>query len=122
VKAIERALRSGESLLRAVAPPSGRKRLRETPAEPALVLVDALNDLADALSGQGEDLDALSRRALGVTGSGRGLPRAELARARRLGGARRARVGAGRRLLRAAGAALGGRADGRARLGDPHDG
>jgi ATP-dependent DNA helicase DinG len=30
------------------------------------VLVDALNDLADALHGEGEDLDALSRRALGI--------------------------------------------------------
>jgi ATP-dependent DNA helicase DinG len=63
---LDRVERSGERLLRAVAPPSGRKRLRETPAEPALVLVDALNDLADALHGEGEDLDALSRRALGV--------------------------------------------------------
>ena len=31
----ERVERSGERLLRAVAPPSGRKRLREVPAEPA---------------------------------------------------------------------------------------
>ena len=60
--------------------PSGRKRLRETPAEPALVLIDALNDLADALHGEGEDLDALSRRAIGVSGADRGLPRAERAR------------------------------------------
>jgi ATP-dependent DNA helicase DinG len=63
---LDRVERSGERLLRAVAPPSGRKRLRETPAEPALVLIDALSDLADALHGEGEDLDALSRRALGV--------------------------------------------------------
>jgi ATP-dependent DNA helicase DinG len=63
---VDRVERAGERLLRAVAPPAGRKRLRETPAEPALVLVDALHDLADALNGEGEDLDALSRRALGM--------------------------------------------------------
>jgi ATP-dependent DNA helicase DinG len=64
----DRVERSGERLLRAVAPASGRKRLREVPAEPALVLIDALGDLADVLQGQGEDLDALSRRALGAAG------------------------------------------------------
>ena len=63
---LDRVERSGDRLLRAVAPPSGRKRLRETPAEPALVLVDALHDLAAALHGEGEDLDGLSRRALGM--------------------------------------------------------
>jgi ATP-dependent DNA helicase DinG len=63
---VDRVERAGDRLLRAVAPPAGRKRLRETPAEPALVLVDALHDLADALNGQGEDLDGLSRRALGM--------------------------------------------------------
>ena len=64
---IDRVDRSGDRLLRAVAPPSaGRRRLREVPVEPALVLVDALRDLADALHGQSEDLDALSRRALGA--------------------------------------------------------
>ncbi|MFL5953717.1 MAG: ATP-dependent DNA helicase [Gaiellaceae bacterium] len=65
---VDRADRSCERLLRAVAPPSGRKRLREVPAEPSLVLIDALGDLADALAGQGEDLDALSRRALAMAG------------------------------------------------------
>jgi ATP-dependent DNA helicase DinG len=64
---LDRVERSGERLLRAVAPASGRKRLREVPAEPALVLVDALGDLATALSGQGEDLDGLARRALGLS-------------------------------------------------------
>jgi ATP-dependent DNA helicase DinG len=63
---IERVERAGERLLRAVAPPSGRRRLREMPAAVALVLVDALGDLAGALHGQGEDLDALGRRALGI--------------------------------------------------------
>jgi ATP-dependent DNA helicase DinG len=65
---VDRVERTGERLLRAVAPPSGRKRLREVPPEPALVLIDALGDLADALAGQGEDLDALSRRALAAAG------------------------------------------------------
>ncbi len=65
---LDRLERAGERLLRAVAPPAGRRRLRELPAEPALVLVDALGDLATALTGEGEELDALSRRALGVVG------------------------------------------------------
>jgi ATP-dependent DNA helicase DinG len=64
---LDRVERSSERLLRAVAPAAGRKRLREVPAEPALVLVDALGDLASALEGQGEDLDGLARRALGVS-------------------------------------------------------
>jgi ATP-dependent DNA helicase DinG len=65
---IDRVERTGEKLLRAVAPATGRKRLREVPPEPALVLIDALSDLSNALQGQGEDLDALSRRALAAAG------------------------------------------------------
>jgi ATP-dependent DNA helicase DinG len=64
----ERVERSGERLLRAVAPPSGRRRVRALPPEPALVLIDALGDLADFLHGQTEELDALSRRALATAG------------------------------------------------------
>jgi ATP-dependent DNA helicase DinG len=64
----ERVERSGDRLLRNVAPPSGRKRVRALAPEPALVLIDALGDLADALLGQGEALDALSRRALAAAG------------------------------------------------------
>jgi ATP-dependent DNA helicase DinG len=63
---LERVERTGERLLRAVAPPSGGRSLREVPAEHALVLIDALADLSTVLQGQGEDLDALSRRALGA--------------------------------------------------------
>ncbi|HEY5293928.1 MAG TPA: ATP-dependent DNA helicase [Gaiellaceae bacterium] len=63
---VDRVERSGDRLLRAVAPPAGRKRVREVPAEPALMLIDALGDLAGALQGQGEELDALARRALGL--------------------------------------------------------
>jgi ATP-dependent DNA helicase DinG len=65
---LDRVERTGERLLRAVAPPSGRRRLREAPAEPALVLIDALGDLAALLQGQSEDLEALSCRALGAAG------------------------------------------------------
>ena len=64
---IDRVERTGEKLLRAVAPAAGRKRLREVPAEAALVLIDALGDLSHSLQGQGEDLDALARRTLGVS-------------------------------------------------------
>jgi ATP-dependent DNA helicase DinG len=65
---VDRVERTGDKLLRALAPASGRKRLREVPVEPALVLIDALSDLSNALQGQGEDLDALSRRALAAAG------------------------------------------------------
>ncbi|HZP71942.1 MAG TPA: ATP-dependent DNA helicase [Gaiellaceae bacterium] len=65
---LDRVERAGERLLRAVAPAAGRRRLREVPAEPALVLIDALGDLATALHGQGEELDALGRRALAAAG------------------------------------------------------
>jgi ATP-dependent DNA helicase DinG len=64
---LDRVERTGERLLRAVAPPAGRRRLREVPAEPALVLIDALGDLAAALQGEGEELDLLARRAIGTS-------------------------------------------------------
>ena len=63
-RALDRIERAGDRLLRAVAPPAGRRRLREPPAEELLLLVDALAVLANELNGQGEDLDGLSRRAL----------------------------------------------------------
>jgi len=65
---LDRVERAGERLLRAVAPASGRRRVRELPPEAALVLVDALGDLALALQGEGEELDALARRSLAVAG------------------------------------------------------
>ena len=65
-RALDRVERAGDRLLRAVAPPAGRRRLREPPVEAALVLVDALAALADELHGRGEELDQLSRRTLGV--------------------------------------------------------
>src|SRR4051794_25927017 len=63
---LDRVDRTGERFLKAVAPAAGRRRLREVPPEPALVLMDALGDLSTALHGQTEELDALSRRALGL--------------------------------------------------------
>jgi ATP-dependent DNA helicase DinG len=62
--ALERVDRAADRLLRAVAPESGRRRLREPPLEPGLVLVDAFAVLAEALQGQGEELDALAKRSL----------------------------------------------------------
>ncbi len=64
--ALDRIAHAGDRLLRAVAPPSGRRRLREIPVESALVLVDALAALASALEGRAEGLDQLSRRTLGI--------------------------------------------------------
>jgi ATP-dependent DNA helicase DinG len=63
-RALDRIDRAGERLLRAVAPPVGRRRLRDPPAEPVALLAAALAALADELHGSSEDLDALSRRAL----------------------------------------------------------
>src|SRR5205814_6233537 len=45
---------------------AGRRRLREPPVEPALLLLSALQELADELHGRGEDLDLLSRRAIAL--------------------------------------------------------
>jgi ATP-dependent DNA helicase DinG len=63
---LDRIERAGERLLADVCPPSGRRRLREPPGAELTLLVDALGSLAEALQGRGEDLDALSRRTLGV--------------------------------------------------------
>ncbi|HZQ04839.1 MAG TPA: ATP-dependent DNA helicase [Gaiellaceae bacterium] len=65
-RALDRVGRAGERLLGAVAPPSGRRRLREPPARELALLQEALGALADELQGQGEDLDALARRTLAV--------------------------------------------------------
>src|SRR5581483_869377 len=65
-RALDRLDRAGERLLRAVAPPTGRRRLREPPADELARLQHALTSLAEELHGHGEDLDALPRRTLGV--------------------------------------------------------
>jgi ATP-dependent DNA helicase DinG len=62
--ALDRVERAAERLLRTVAPASGRKRLREPPLEPGLVLVDALASLGEALKGQKDELDDLAKRSL----------------------------------------------------------
>src|SRR5439155_6630133 len=63
-RALDRVERAGERLLRAVAPPAGRRRLREPPAKELGLLVEGLTSLAGELHGRGEELDVLSRRAL----------------------------------------------------------
>jgi len=65
---LERVIRAGERLLEPVAPANGRRRVRAVPVEAALVLVDALGELADALQGGGEEHDALGRRSLALAG------------------------------------------------------
>jgi ATP-dependent DNA helicase DinG len=65
-RTLDRVELAGERLLAAVAPPTGRRRLREPPPDEVAQLAAALGGLADELHGRGEDLDALSRRALVV--------------------------------------------------------
>ncbi len=65
-RSLDRVERCGDRLLQAVAPPSGRRRLREPPVRELLALIDALTGLADDLHGRGEELDLVSRRALAV--------------------------------------------------------
>jgi ATP-dependent DNA helicase DinG len=50
-------------LLREVSPASGRRRIREVPAEPAERLATRLAELAAALDGGGDELDAVAERA-----------------------------------------------------------
>jgi ATP-dependent DNA helicase DinG len=59
----ERLESAVEALLRQVAPASGRRRVRELPAEHGLVLIDQLEQLARALQGRSDELDALAGRA-----------------------------------------------------------
>jgi ATP-dependent DNA helicase DinG len=65
-RALDRIAHAGDRLLRAVAPPTGRRRLKEIPVESALVLIDSLAALASAIDGRAEGLDQLSRRTLGT--------------------------------------------------------
>jgi ATP-dependent DNA helicase DinG len=52
-----------DELLHRVVPPSGRRRLREVPRERALVLIDELERVAQALWGRNDELDAVAARA-----------------------------------------------------------
>jgi ATP-dependent DNA helicase DinG len=63
-RALDRVEDAGLRLLAAVAPPSGRRRLREVPEEPAQLLYLRLTELAAALTGKKDEVDAVAQRAL----------------------------------------------------------
>ncbi|MDX6513151.1 MAG: ATP-dependent helicase DinG [Gaiellaceae bacterium] len=63
VRATERIEIAVEGLLRAVAPPSGRRRIRELPHDLAAVLIEELVGLAETVRGRGDELDAVAARA-----------------------------------------------------------
>jgi ATP-dependent DNA helicase DinG len=65
---LDRAERAVAAVVGAVCPLNGRVRVRQPPVEELLRLSGSLFDLADVLSGGGEDLDALRRRSLGLAG------------------------------------------------------
>ena len=64
--ALDRMRRAGASLIRSVAPPTGRRRLREPPLAKGRVLAERLSDLAVALAGTNDELDLLALRARGA--------------------------------------------------------
>jgi ATP-dependent DNA helicase DinG len=63
-RALDRVEGAARRLLAAVAPASGRRRLREVPQEPVHALEAGLVDLAAALEGTCDELDAVAARAL----------------------------------------------------------
>jgi ATP-dependent DNA helicase DinG len=63
-RAVDRVEGAGLRLLGAVAPASGRRRLREVPAEPAEALRVRLAELAAALTGKHDEVDAVAARTL----------------------------------------------------------
>ena len=63
-RALDRVEAAGLRLLEAVAPETGRRRLRDVPAEPAQALGARLAELAAALTGKKDEVDAVARRAL----------------------------------------------------------
>src|SRR5205085_1971588 len=65
-RALDRVEVAATRLFAAVGPPSGRRRLRSVPAREADALTERLSELALALTGGGDELDALARRALGA--------------------------------------------------------
>jgi ATP-dependent DNA helicase DinG len=65
-RALDRVEVAATRLLSAVAPATGKRRLRALPGREAGALVEKLTELAEALAGRGEELDALARRALGA--------------------------------------------------------
>ena len=63
-RALDRVEAAGQRLLAAVAPPSGRRRLREVPEEPTALLAQRLAELAAALTGTKDEVEAVAQRAL----------------------------------------------------------
>ena len=118
--ALDRVRRAGMSLIRSVAPGTGRRRLREPPLVKGRVLVDRLSELAVTLTGANDELDLLALRARGG-GTHGSLPRGRRPRSRRLGGTGRDRMGAGGRLAPSARSAVGWGSDGDSRLCDADD-
>jgi ATP-dependent DNA helicase DinG len=64
----ERVEAAVERLLREVAPPSGRRRVRQVPKEHGLLLIDQLERLGDALRGRRDEADAVATRAYALAG------------------------------------------------------
>jgi ATP-dependent DNA helicase DinG len=64
-RALDRVERAGAALLDALAPAAGRVRLRQPPIALGRALAERLVQLAEALGGRGDELDALAARALG---------------------------------------------------------
>src|SRR5439155_2364731 len=65
-RALDRVERAGAGLFDLVCPPSGRRRLRQPPISACRALAERLSELAAALAGENDDLDALAARALGA--------------------------------------------------------
>jgi ATP-dependent DNA helicase DinG len=64
-RAVDRVERAGAELFAAVCPDAGRTRLRRPPVLECQALGERLTELAAALSGENDELDALAARALG---------------------------------------------------------
>ena len=63
-RALDRVEGAAVRLLREVSPATGRRRLREVPAAPADALARRLAELAEALDGGRDEIDAVAQRAL----------------------------------------------------------
>jgi ATP-dependent DNA helicase DinG len=67
-RALDRVERAGADLFHAVCPGTGRVRLRRPPVSICRTLSERLAELAAALKGQNDELDALAARALAAVG------------------------------------------------------
>lgn len=65
-RAVDRVEVAAAHLLRGISPPTGRLRLLEPPGDDARELERRLVELAEAVSGHGEELDLVARRAAGL--------------------------------------------------------